>query len=237
MCKESKNQYSLYRRFLLKVSVMKFTFLLMMFLCLNVHASVLAQRLSIEVVGQPIQAVLGEIKDKTGYDFLFNNNILNEVKPVTLHLENVSLEQVLDACLKGQPLTYEIAESTVLIKRKSAAEATTATIAQQTRSITGTIQNSNGEPLSNVTIRNARTGYSFSSNEDGSFEVPAVNTNDALRFSLIGYAPYQLIVTNYDVQRIVLESEDQNIEEVVVVGYGTQRRESVTGSVAQINSE
>lgn len=237
MCKESKNQYSFYRRFLLKVSVMKFTFLLMMFLCLNVHASVLAQRLSIKVVGQPIQAVLGEIKDKTGYDFLFNNNILNEFKPVTLHLENVSLEQVLEACLKGQPLTYEIAESTVLIKRKPAAEATTATIAQQTRSITGTIQNSNGEPLSNVTIRNTRTGYSSSSNEDGSFEMPAVNTNDELRFSLIGYAPYQLIIRNYDVQRIVLELEDQNIEEVVVVGYGTQRRESVTGSVAQINSE
>ena len=237
MYTETKKRYKINRRFLLKICVMKFTFLLLMFLCLNVHASVLAQRLSIQAVKRPIQDVLVEIKDRTGYDFLFNHNILKEAKPVTVNLKNASLEQVLDACLAGQPLVYEIDESTVLITRKKTSIKQENVESPQTRSVKGIIQNSNGEPLSNVTVRNTRTGYSTASKDDGGFEIPEVLVKDELVFSLVGHSSHRLFVENYDEQRIVLISEDLDIEEVVVVGYGTQRRESVTGSVAQINSD
>src|SRR5690606_30323105 len=204
---------------------------------LNVHASVLAQRLSIQSVTRPIQDVFVEINGRTGYVFLFNHNILEEAKPGTVNLKNASLEQVLDACLAGQPLVYEIDESTVLITRKKTSIKQENDESPQTRSVKGIIQNSNGEPLSNVTVRNTRTGYSTASKDDGGFEISEVLVKDELVFSIVVHSFHQLFVENYDEQRIVLIPEDLDIEEVVVVRYGTQPRESVTSSVAQINKD
>ena len=237
MYKKTDEIYRLHRRFLWKICVMmKLTLILIAFLSLNVHASALAQRLSLQARQKPIKDVLLEIKSKTGYDFLFNNNILTGARPVTVDLKNASLREVLDACLEGQPLDYEIEESTVLIKRKPAVQTVQMEV-KQNRSLRGRIRSNTGEVLADVTIRNLTSGYTTASNSDGWFEVPNVNINDQLSFSRIGYTAYRLTVINYNEQNIVLSTEDQDLDEVVVVGYGTQRRESVTGSVAQISSK
>ena len=237
MYKKTDEIYCLQWRFLWKICVMmKLTLILIVFLSLNVHASALAQQLSLQAREKPIKEVLLEIKNKTGYDFLFNNNILIGAKPVTVDLKNASLKEVLEACLQGQSLDYEIEESTVLIKRKTTVKAIETEI-KQSRSLKGRIRSSTGEALSDVTVRNLTSGYSTASNQDGWFEVPNVNIKDELSFSRIGYAPYKMTVVNYTEQNIVLSPEDQNLNEVVVVGYGTQKRESVTGSVAQISSK
>src|SRR5690606_1359878 len=113
----------------------------------------------------------------------------------------------------------------------------TSTEVQQSRSIKGRINSSSGEALADVTVRNLTSGFATASNQDGWFELPDVNMKDELSFSRIGYAPYKITVANYNELHIVLSPEDQDLDEVVVVGYGTQRRESVTGSVAQISSK
>ncbi|NGM90929.1 hypothetical protein G5B35_26860, partial [Parapusillimonas sp. SGNA-6] len=157
--------------------MMKLTLILIAFLSLNVHASALAQRLSLQARQKPIKDVLLEIKSKTGYDFLFNNNILTGARPVTVDLKNASLREVLDACLEGQPLDYEIEESTVLIKRKPAVQTVQMEV-KQNRSLRGRIRSNTGEVLADVTIRNLTSGYTTASNSDGWFEVPNVNIND-----------------------------------------------------------
>ncbi len=238
MYKKTNELYGLQRRILWKICVvMKLTIILTAFLCLNAQASVFAQRLSLQAREKPIKDVLLEIKNKTGYDFLFNNNILIGAKPVTVNLKNASLKEVLDACLEGQALDYEIEEATVLLKRRPAAKVPLQIEAVQSRSLRGKIRGSSGEILADVTVRNLTSGYTTASDQDGWFEVPDVKINDELSFSRIGYAPYKYKVVNYNEQAIVLSPEDQDLDEVLVVGYGTQRRESVTGSVAQISAK
>src|SRR5690606_14927275 len=137
MYKKTDELYGLRRRLLFKICIMmKLTVFLVVFFCVNVHATVFAQRLSLRVNKQPIKEVLLEIKSKTGYDFLFNHNILKGAKPVTIDLKNASLREVLDACLEGQALDYEIEESTVLIKPKASVRPTSTEI-RQIRNIRG----------------------------------------------------------------------------------------------------
>lgn len=217
-------------------TMIKLTFFLTMFLCLHVHASVVAQRFSLLVTEKPIREVLLEIKSKTGVDFLFNDKVLANAKPVTVNMKNVSLREALEACLSGQPFEFVIDESTVLIKRKPEMRDNSTPIVQQ-RDLIGWIKSSNGEPLSDVTVRNVNSGYATVSDEKGRFVVPEVNRGDELAFSLLGYATRRIVVEGFEEHNIVLTPEEQDLDEIVVVGYGTQRRESVTGSVAQIGAD
>lgn len=237
MYKKSDNLYCLQRWSLLKRCViMKLTIILITLLSFNTNASIFAQRLSIDVNRQPIKDVLLEIKNKTGYDFLFNDNILEDAKPVTIRLKDASLEEVLNACLDGQFLHYELEETTVLIKRTAPSRNTNIS-SQQSQSITGIIRSAEGEVLAGVTVRNQTSGRSTSSDTNGRFELSDININDELVFSLIGYAPYSFVVTNFDEHHVTLSTEDKYLDEIVVVGYGTQKRSNVVGSVSQIGGE
>src|SRR5690606_33072563 len=132
-------------------------------------------------------------KSKTGVDFLFNDKVLANAKPVTVNMKNVSLREALEACLSGQPFEFVIDESTVLIKRKPEMRDNSTPIVQQ-RDLIGWIKSSNGEPLSDVTVRNVNSGYATVSDEKGRFVVPEVNRGDELAFSLLGYATRRIVV-------------------------------------------
>src|SRR5690606_4152161 len=107
----------------------------------------------------------------------------------------------------------------------------------QQRDLIGWIKSSNGEPLSDVTVRNVNSGYATVSDEKGRFVVPEVNRGDELAFSLLGYATRRIVVEGFEEHNIVLTPEEQDLDEIVVCGDGKQRRESVTGSVAQIGAD
>lgn len=107
----------------------------------------------------------------------------------------------------------------------------------QTKSVSGKVTNSSGENLSsvNITIK-GKTSASTLTNADGEYQIQA-NENDILIFSLIGYIPLEEAINKRSTINITLTEDQQNLEEVVVVGYGTQKKGNLTGSVSLIQSE
>lgn len=107
----------------------------------------------------------------------------------------------------------------------------------QTKSVSGKVTNSSGENLSsvNITIK-GKTSASTLTNADGEYQIQA-NENDILIFSLIGYTPLEEAINKRSTINITLTEDQQNLEEVVVVGYGTQKKGNLTGSVSLIQSE
>ncbi|MBD1422800.1 SusC/RagA family TonB-linked outer membrane protein [Sphingobacterium chuzhouense] len=100
----------------------------------------------------------------------------------------------------------------------------------------GRVVNDLGQPISGVTV-SAKDGRSLGvTNQEGIFEIAGVNIGDTLSFSYIGYVPNEMLISNFETLQVVMTSQQGNIDEVVVVGYGTQRRSEMTGSISSVKS-
>ncbi|MCC8144348.1 MAG: TonB-dependent receptor [Tannerellaceae bacterium] len=107
----------------------------------------------------------------------------------------------------------------------------------QGREVSGTILDDTGEPLIGVNVIVKGTTNGTITDFDGNFTLSGVNTGDVISASYIGYLPQEVTVGNQNVLNIVLKSDTQTLDEVVVVGYGIQKKSDVTGSVSSISSE
>src|SRR5690606_26618803 len=147
-------------KFLLAV---KLTALLVFLTLLQANADALAQEVSIHVKNTPLKEVFKSLRQQTGYDFLYLSSDLKRAKPVTLHADNQSLKDVLHQCLVGQPFTFEIKRTTVLIRKTASLPYTILpSHAHQQWNISGNVTNAKGEPLPGVTvtIKNAASATS-----------------------------------------------------------------------------
>lgn len=106
----------------------------------------------------------------------------------------------------------------------------------QTYEIKGTVSDSGGYPLPGVSIVVKNTTKGASSDFDGNFVVSNVSNGETLLFTYIGYAPKEIMITNSNELAVVLEEDTQSLEAVVVVGYGTQKKSVVTGSISSVKA-
>lgn len=217
---------------------MKLTALLVFLTLLQANADALAQEVSIHVKNTSLKEVFKALRQQTGYDFLYLSSDLKRAKPVTLHVDNQSLKDVLHQCLVGQPFTFEIKRTTVLIRKTASLPYTVSpSRTQQQQNISGTITNVKGEPLQGVTVTIKNASAATSTNENGEYRISAAN-GSVLVFTTIGYRQQEVTVSDAEqVLNIVLQESISDLDEVVVVGYGTQQRENVTGSVATVRSQ
>src|SRR3954465_7312700 len=98
--------------------MMKFTALLILATCLQLQANTYAQTITLNVKNSPLEFVLGQLKKQSGYQFFYKDAALRNAKPVTLEVSNRPFEEVLNLCLKDQPLHWSIVKKTVVILEK-----------------------------------------------------------------------------------------------------------------------
>src|SRR5690606_40343994 len=106
--------------------------------------------------------------------------------------------------------------------------------AQQNQEIMGSVRSASGEPLANVSVRTSATGGQRQTDEQGRFQIPVGNNDNVLIFSLVGYTSQEVALAGQSTIHVTLEMEEQSLDEVVVVGYGTQRKVNLTGAVDRI---
>ena len=214
---------------------MKLTLFLTFLLSLQSVAAVRAQRLSIHVNKQPVKDVLFDIQKKTGYDFLYVKTALLDTKPVTINLDNASLKEVLDLCTQDQPISYEINESTVFIKRKVLPSSQPSN--NQSPLVQGSVRDAAGKALAGVSIvdpQNQR--YSATTDANGKFEITVGPQTKTLLFSFIGFKTKRINVSEGPVV-VILEQEVSALDEVVVVGYGELKKKEITSAVTSVKQK
>jgi TonB-linked SusC/RagA family outer membrane protein len=213
------------------ILVMKLTVFLLTVCCLNVSAGVFAQNISLSVKNKPLENVFELIEQKSGYTFIYRDEWLRDAKTVDLNIARGTIEQVMKACLKTQPLSYEILDKTIIVTRKKEIENVTVQFA--VAAITGRITDEKGSPLAFVSIAIKGTQKGTYTDENGAFKLDA-RANDVLVISLMGYTPREIAVGQQSVINVVLSPAISDLNQVVVVGYGTQKKVNVTGSVASV---
>src|SRR5690606_19996416 len=153
---------------------------------LHASATGYAQTVTISVKKASIEAVLNEIRQQTGYDFLYNSSHLSNTRPVDLQFKNTPLAQVLDACFANQPLTYQIVDNTVLLHRRGRSPQRKAPPLQQ-REIRGSVTNEQGEALQGVSVSVKETTGGTVTNNDGNYQLSLSGNAQTLVFTIVGY--------------------------------------------------
>ncbi len=217
--------------------VMKLTFLLLTLAFLQVSAAGLAQTISFSDKQAPLEKAFTAIKKQTGYVVFYDYKLVEGLKPITIHAVNQPLENFLREILKGQPLDYSIEGKTIIISpapaKSIATDITTALPVRQ--EITGTVTDADNNPLPgiSITIKGTTTGTSTDAN--GKFTVQAT-PGQVLVFSSVGYQPFEIKVGSSNTLQVQLKPASNELNETVVIGYGTTIRRSNTGSVSGVKS-
>ena len=199
------------------------TFLLLAVLPLN------AQELSVQYQDTKLSAVLSDIQNRTGYHFVYNNSLVNVSVPVTVEASG-SLRQVLDAVMGQAKVEYKIIDRQIILTPAKQAPKT-----PQKVTVSGIVTDETGAPLPGVFVSEKGTQNATSSDLDGKYSI-SVSPRSVLVFSSIGLADSEVDVPSAGGSLNVQMSSDINyLDEVVVVGYGVQKRANLTGAVSSIN--
>ncbi|WP_343305442.1 TonB-dependent receptor [Chitinophaga niabensis] len=207
----------------------KLTFVLCMIAFMQARASAFAQLVTLNVKNTSIEEVLKELKRQSGYKLLYNDAQLASTKPVSISVEKATVEEVLDLCFAGQPLDYAIRENTIVVKPRSNS-------AQQVFSVKGKVVGENQEPLPGVNIAVKGTSKGTVTREDGSYVLSVPLGTETLVFSFIGYISQEVPIQKRTTVDVKLAVENKALTTLVVVGYGVQKKATLTGSVAAVTN-
>ena len=213
--------------------IMKLIAFFLLVTCLQVSATGNSQTISVSEKNASLPKVFELIEKQTNYVFFFDADQLSKAKKVNVKFSNATIDDVLRACFKDQPLEYAIVGYTIVIKRKKEEEKIADAEPPAPLTITGYVRNDQGQPLSgaSVIVKNKNTGTSTDAN--GRFSVEA-QPNDILVISYVGFEEKEIAVGNRTSIDVALTPEQKSGEEIVVVAYGKVKKGDLTGSVSQV---
>lgn len=210
------------------------TFLLMVCVFCSYAGNAHAQnaKVSIRMNNVKLDKILNEIENQTDYLFIYNNQVdINKITSVKV--KNEAVAQVLDRILSGTGINYEL-EGTHIILTTEAIKDLHAQ--QQAKTVTGTVTDVSGEPIIGANIRIKGTTTGTITDIDGNFSIKA-EPQSVIEVSYIGYLTQETVINNQKSIRFLLKEDTKTLDEVVVIGYGVQKKADLTGSVANINTE
>jgi len=215
---------------------MKLTGIILLVINLQVSAVTLAQNVSISEKNVSLKSVFKELRRQTDYYFIYNNELLSEIKPVSINVKNVSIQQALDKLFSNTSLSYSIEDKIIVVKPK-AAESSAASVKAVDRRITGTVTDAaDGLALPGVSIRIKGKALGTVTKVDGTFSLTVESTDQILVFTYLGYATKEVplsAATNYVV---TLTAQSKQLEEVNIA-FGTTTKRELTNSVAVVNAK
>lgn len=195
----------------------------------NVHSQSAKVNLQMDQVS--LNQILNEIESQTNYMFLYNNHV-NVDRTTSIHAKNESVSKVLSIILEGTDIKYELAGEHIILTNGNAK---TASAIVQKKTIKGKVIDAQGEAIIGANVRIKGTSIGTITDIDGNFTLD-VTHNSVIEISYIGYVSQEVNVKGNTPITVKLIEDNKTLKEVVVVGYGVQKKVNLTGSVASISS-
>lgn len=222
--------------------IMRLTALIIFSCMVTASASVFSQQnnVTLQVSNQPLSEVLTEIEKQTELRFFYQNEQLDINRMVNLDVTDKKVDEVLNQLFKNDDVTYEYFNENLIVLHKGIQEGEKRTVsnrslAVQQRSISGTVTDKSGESLPGVTVLVKGTANGTITDIDGAYTISEIGTGTTLVFSFVGLKTLEIAIEEQIRIDVVMEEDYQTLDEVVVIGYGTQRAEDLTGSVAVVS--
>ncbi|WP_245553357.1 TonB-dependent receptor [Echinicola vietnamensis] len=209
---------------------MKWTLILCLSLVFQVTAKVHSQELTLKAKGLPLKEVMEMIESQSKYRFVFNDETVSQSKPVFVDVESGSLKSTLSEVFSNQPFTYELVDTYIVIKPKAGIPAAII-------EITGTVLGEDGEPLPGATVRVKGSSRGTVTDLDGTFAFSGLEEDAVLVVSFIGYDPQEIPVNSRSKIEVILKPSQNDLSEIVVIGYGQQDRKEVTSAISNFRPD
>lgn len=212
--------------------VMKLKIFLILFSCLQLHAAVHSQnavKISLDLENVSLEEVIWAIEKQTNFVFMYGTNDVEQIKPLTINEKDKEIGEILNICLQNTGLCYEISGNAVIIKKGMPQV--------EGRKITGKVTDEKGNTLPGVTVLIKGTSIGVSTDAEGKYTLSLPAGKHVLLFSMVGMQTKEVPVGSSDQINIVMQEEVSEMEEVVVTGYFTRKRESYTGVATSFKGE
>lgn len=201
---------------------------------LQVGAVTIGQTITLKKKNLKVEQLLKEVKKQTGYNVFFNESIVPVNNRLEVSYEQTKLSTVLDDLSSRYRLNYTIVDRNIVLSGANETNSKTIEVGQQQLRITGRVSNTKGEVLSGVTVTEMGSTNAVISNSNGEYNITLGSKESTLRFSFLGYAPKDIKPTG-SVQNVQLEETVNELSDIVVVGYGTQKRENLTAAASIVD--
>lgn len=224
-----------------------YVFLLLLVIILVFAANPLAaqnpaantRHITLHVNNASIKNVIREIERQTHYTFAISSDELENRRGITLHVKNATLQEVLPRIFPDNKYRVEIKDGQIIVIPLNAiATAPTPTTSMDADNkkwtVTGTITDGN-EPLNGVSIREKGTSNGTASGERGTFKLSVASGQAVLQISLIGFETREIPVNERRNIQVQLQPDLLRLNELVVLGYGLQKKANITGSISQVD--
>ncbi len=212
------------------VLMTKLTIFLSLFFVVQLSANVYSQtKLNIDSKNKTVKEVLADIENQSEFRFFYNEQFTDLNRYVKFDINNETIDKVMDELFESSEFTYKIMENNLIV--------ITPGENQQTKTISGKVTDESGQLLPGVTVIVKGTTNGTVTNADGSYSLSNIPDDATLVYSFVGMLKQEIEVGNQTSINVSLKVDAIGIEEVVAIGYGTQLKENVTGSMETAGSE
>ncbi|MDO9614688.1 MAG: SusC/RagA family TonB-linked outer membrane protein, partial [Bacteroidota bacterium] len=175
-----------------------------------------------------VEEILLQIENQSNYVFMYNKDLIDVEKKTSISVKGATVTEVLNLLFEGTDITYKQMGRQIVLSPA---------FAQQEKKVTGKVTDANGDPIPGVSVSVKGTTNGTITSVEGTFELQKVEENSTLVFSFVGLKTQEISAQGKSVINVVLEEDLTGLDEVIVIGYGTARRQDYTGSVSSVNME
>lgn len=214
--------------------IMRLTFLFLLFGLMQVAASSYSQntKLNLELENVQVRDVIQEIENQSKFRFAYSSEFIDLNRKVNISLQNQSIDESLKVLFDGSDIVYEIEDRIIILSSKGENK-----LIQQDIQVTGKVTDASGAPLPGVTIVIQGTTSGTITDFDGNYSLSNVPTGATLVFSFVGLRTQEIPVRGQSTINVSMQEDAIGLEEVVAIGYGTQKKATLSGSVTNVEGE
>jgi TonB-linked SusC/RagA family outer membrane protein len=216
---------------------MQLTAMILLVACLHVSAGGIAQTITLSEKNASLEKIINKVKKQSGYDCWYENGPMMRAEKMDIHVSNAPLEEVLNLCFRNKPLTWSIVGKIIVI-RSAGKESKQPVFAKEAEIVVaGIVMDSvEDKPLEGVSVAVQPSSAGTKTDAHGQYSIQ-VPENSVLSFTYVGYEQKLVRVGRQTSINVRLAPSDRKLDQIVVVGYGTQRNASITGSIATVSSK
>jgi len=230
---------SRYPKWIKILRIMKISIVLFIASVVNIYANTIYSQkaeISLDFRDAMVKDILANIEDQSEFYFLYSPRLINDTRRVSIQADKEKIGNVLNKLFAGTNTDYVIKDRQIVISTKSQISSFVPPGRQGFR-VTGQVTDAKGETLPGVNIVEVGTNNGVATDFDGKYEIIVAGTTSRLHFSYVGFLPQEIDVNDNGQLNVIMEEDAQSLEEVIVVGYATQKKINMTGSVDVVGSE
>lgn len=215
------------------------TMALLLAFVISVQASTYSEsvKFDLKMKKASLKEVFQTITDQSEFKFVYNNDVVNDNQKVSVSTEDARVEEILDEILPQHNLDYKVVDRQVIVYPAEKETEAIDSEAQQGNTINGKVIDTDGLPLPGVSVIVKGTTIGIVTNPDGEYSLEVPADAQVLIFSFVGMRAEEVIIGNKTTINVTMEAEAIGLEEVVAIGYGTEKKATITGSVAGVKGE